>query len=34
MAVIPGTIFDVRQMIRRRRSNGWVGLYQRVAEKG
>jgi len=31
LGVIPGAILDIRSTIRRRRRNGWVGLYQKAS---
>jgi hypothetical protein len=34
IGIVPGVILDVRQTIRRRRSYGWVGLYQKITGNG
>jgi hypothetical protein len=34
LGTVPGAVLDIRSTIRRRRTNGWVGLYQRITGSG
>jgi hypothetical protein len=34
LGTVPGAVLDIRSTIRRRRANGWVGLYQSITGNG